>query len=113
MKITTGKVERLPLHKRIDKEKYQSDLEKFYNDGWDAAPVAQAHGASKKVNNDGQGSEMGEKIGKLQDEMSRQKQQFKKTEEVNRQKVSAQLVDKPKTHAQKFDTFLIPAAYHN
>jgi len=106
MKITTGKVERLPLHKRIDKEKYQSDLERFYNDGWDAAPVAPAHGAVRKVNKDGQGSEMGEKIGKLQEEMSRQKQNFKETEEMNRQKVSSQLVDKPKTHAQKFDHFL-------
>ena len=43
-------------------------MEKFYNDGWDTAPVAPAHGAMKKAIKDQ--PDMGEKIGKLQEEMS-------------------------------------------
>ena len=100
IKISTGKkVEREPLHKRIDKEKYSKDVEKFYTDTYDVKPNGQTKQVEEKT-------ELGEKIQKLQDEMSRQKQHHREQEEVKRQKIPAELVEKPKTNAQRMDQFI-------
>lgn len=66
-----------------------------------AKPVVQQNTASGQENND-----VGEKIHKLQEEMSRQKQQFRDIEEAKRQKIPSDLVDKPRTNAQKLDAFI-------
>jgi len=91
IKIKT--IDRIPLHKRIDKEKYQHDLEKFYMDTWDEKP--------KLANNTKPKEDMGDKIRTLQDEMARQKEQFRQTEEAKRQKIAPELLDKPLSNAQR------------
>jgi len=96
-------MERVPHHKRIDKEKYQKDLERFYTDNYDMVKVVPQ---AVSVKGGDEKSEMGDKIVKLQDEMSRQKQQFRDIEESKRQKIPGELLDKPKTNAQRLDKFI-------
>jgi len=95
IKISKVNIDRVPLHKRIDKEVYQSDIEKFYCDNFDR---------NKGGNS---GYNMGSKIDTLQEEMSRQKKAFKEHEEFKRQTVAPQLVNKPKTNAQKLGNFIM------
>ena len=99
LKISKVNIERVPLHKRIDKEVYQSDLERFYTDTYD-----------RKINNVGatcEPSDAGTKINKLQEEMSKQKAAHRTQEEHRRQSIAPELVNKPKTNAQRLDKFIL------
>ena len=49
---------------------------------------------------------MGSKIDSLQEEMHKQKKAFREHEEFKRQHVAPELVNKPKTNAQRLDKFI-------
>ena len=92
MKISKVNLERVPLHKRIDKEVYQSDLERFYNDNYDRSVKG--------------GNDCGSKINTLQEAMIKQKAAYKTQEEHKRQSIPSELIVKPKTNAQRLDKFI-------